>query len=100
MLVFTAHRVAGAPAGPRFHEKTMSDQVNPIKILREAIEQERRAWDALQHTPHGQAQDRQSLYAAWAHAVSSANREAERYVKASRPGRQNGSDGARRRFVD
>ena len=61
----------------------MSDQVNPSAFL-EAIERERRAWDALQHPAAGNTQDDQTLYAAWAHAVSTANQEAERFVRANR----------------
>ncbi|HWP10958.1 MAG TPA: hypothetical protein VNN06_04000 [Ramlibacter sp.] len=66
----------------------MSDQVTPMNAFLEAIERERRAWDALQHPSAGLPQDNQRLYAAWAHAVSSANVEAERFLKANRSRRR------------
>jgi hypothetical protein len=61
----------------------MSNQVSSIAFL-EAIERERRAWDALQHPSQQKIQDGQTLYAAWALAVAGANLEAERFLKASR----------------
>ena len=67
----------------------MSDHVTPMNAFFEAIERERRAWDALQHPSAGMLQqDCQRLYAAWAHAVSSANLEAERFRKANRSRRR------------
>ena len=66
----------------------MSDQVSPLNAFFEAIERERLAWDALQNPPAGMPQDNQTLYAAWAQAVSSANVEAERFLKANRSRRR------------
>ena len=43
----------------------MSDQVNPMTDFLDAIERERRAWDALQQHPNGASPDSQTLHAAW-----------------------------------
>jgi hypothetical protein len=59
------------------------DPANAMKHLLDAIECERRAWNALQNPPSEVRQGDQALYAAWAHAVSSATVEAERLIQAS-----------------
>jgi hypothetical protein len=54
-----------------------------LQHLLDAIECERRAWNALQNPPNEVRQGGQALYAAWAHAVSSATVKAERFIQAS-----------------
>lgn len=61
---------------------------DPITPFLEAIECERRAWNALQSPPHGMPQDSQALYAAWVQAVSIANVEGERFFQKSRARRR------------
>jgi len=63
----------------------MSGQVNPMSSFLQAIERERKAWDALQHPPSGTPANAQSLHAAWVQAVNAANEEAERFLQANPP---------------
>ncbi len=62
----------------------MSAQVDPMNDFLQAIERERRAWDALQAPAPGMPEARQALYADWVCAVNTANLEAERFLQASR----------------
>jgi hypothetical protein len=64
------------------------DEDDTLKPFLEAIECERRAWNALQHPPYGLPQDIQALYAAWVQAVSRANMEGERFLQKSRARRR------------
>jgi hypothetical protein len=66
----------------------MSNQVDPLKDFLDAIERERRAWDALQKHPNSTSPDTQPLHAAWVIAVNSANMHAERFLQANRSRRR------------
>lgn len=81
-------RTRAASADECLEEENMPSPVDPMKEFLQAIERERRAWDALQNPPHGTPPDTQPLYAAWVIAVNSANLKAERFLQANRSRRR------------